>query len=233
MSLPVRSANEIVTAIAAGELSAVDGTRQTLATIDQENESLNAFISVSGESAIAAAEAIDADRAAGKPLGPLAGLPIAIKDGICTAGQRTTAGSNMLHDFVPPYDATIVSRLRAAGAICIGKANMDEFAMGSSTENSFFGVTKNPYSANHVAGGSSGGSAACVGAGAGFLFDWLRHRWIDPAAGGILRHHGTQANLRTGQPVRPDRVCQFARPDRPDGGICSRRRAHHTNDCRP
>ena len=165
MSLPVRSASETVAAIASGELAAADLIRQTLATIDQENESLNAFISVCSETALRHAESIDADRAAGKPLGPLAGLPIAIKDGICTAGQRTTAGSNMLHDFVPPYDATIVSRLRDAGAICIGKANMDEFAMGSSTENSFFGVTKNPYSSGHVAGGSSGGSSACVGAG--------------------------------------------------------------------
>jgi aspartyl-tRNA(Asn)/glutamyl-tRNA(Gln) amidotransferase subunit A len=164
MDYSTTSASEIVKHISTGELSAVDCTQQYLTQIEKQNESLNAFLIVEGEETLETASKIDEQIAAGKSPGPLAGLPIAIKDGICTTGLRTSAGSRMLENFEPPYDATVVERLRDAGAIVIGKTNMDEFAMGSSTENSYFGPTRNPWSSDRVPGGSSGGSAACVSA---------------------------------------------------------------------
>ena len=161
MTLSALNADVIVDKLNAGEVTATDCVQHFLDRIQSHNGDLNAFISIS-ESAVEQAESIDQLRKAGKPVGCLAGLPIAIKDGICVAGQPTTAGSRMLEKFSPPYDATIVEKLKSAGAIIIGKTNMDEFAMGSSTENSFFGPTANPWATNRVPGGSSGGSAACV-----------------------------------------------------------------------
>ncbi len=158
------TAAEIVGQIAAGDFSAVDCTRYFIDEITRRDQEINSFLSVADESALAAATKIDKQRRAGQPLPPLAGLPIAIKDGICTTGQRTSAGSHMLEKFVPPYNATAVQRLVDDGAIVIGKTNMDEFAMGSSTENSYFGSTCNPWSTDCVPGGSSGGSAASVAA---------------------------------------------------------------------
>ena len=161
MTLSALNADVIVDKLNAGEVTATDCVQHFLDRIESHNGDLNAFISIS-ESAVEQAESIDQLRKAGKPVGCLAGLPIAIKDGICVAGQPTTAGSRMLEKFSPPYDATIVEKLKSAGAIIIGKTNMDEFAMGSSTENSVFGPTANPWATNRVPGGSSGGSAACV-----------------------------------------------------------------------
>lgn len=157
---------EIAAAVRCGERRAVAVTEAALAAIGAREsgpDKLNAFLSWDAECALRAARAVDALAPVAR--GPLAGVPVAIKDNICTADQPTTCASRMLAGFRSGYDATVVRRLRAAGAIIIGKTNLDEFAMGSSTENSAFGPTRNPHDAARVPGGSSGGSAAAVGAG--------------------------------------------------------------------
>ncbi len=136
-----------------------------LAEIDARNEALNAFLAIDREDFLAQARAVDAKRARGETLGPLAGVPIALKDALCMRGMPTTCGSKILEGWKPPYDATVVARLRAADAIIPGKTNLDEFAMGSSTESSAYGSTRNPVDETRTPGGSSGGSAVAVAAG--------------------------------------------------------------------
>ena len=160
-----RSARQIRDAVVAGDATAVDICGEHLTRIEQLNPQLNAFNTVCADHALAAAAVVDRRRAAGEPLGPLAGVPVAIKDNLCLRGVRTTASSKMLEHYVPPYDATAVARLEAAGAIIVGKTNCDEFAMGSSNENSAFGPVRNPWAHDRAPGGSSGGSAAAVAAG--------------------------------------------------------------------
>ncbi|WP_164103462.1 Asp-tRNA(Asn)/Glu-tRNA(Gln) amidotransferase subunit GatA [Candidatus Laterigemmans baculatus] len=165
MSIPLDSATELLRLQAAGELSAVQITQAALDRIAATEPQISAFTHRADEAAIAAAEKIDRDRSAGLPLGPLAGIPVAVKDVLCTRDMPTTCSSKMLAGYHSPYDATVVARLRQAGAVLVGKTNMDEFAMGASTETSAMGVTGNPWDPSRTPGGSSGGAAAVVAAG--------------------------------------------------------------------
>jgi len=158
-----RSLTELAQALATKEISSVELTQLYLDRIARHNPQINAFVSLDAERSLAQARAADARRAAGDA-GPLTGIPLAQKDIFCAKGWRTTCGSKMLGNFVSPYDATVIEKFDAAGAVNLGKTNMDEFAMGSSNETSFFGPVRNPWDTARVPGGSSGGSAAAVAA---------------------------------------------------------------------
>jgi aspartyl-tRNA(Asn)/glutamyl-tRNA(Gln) amidotransferase subunit A len=150
------SAAEMAAALATGEISSVELTRAHLDRIAAVDGDIHAFLHLNS-AALDTAAAIDARRAAGETLSPLAGVPVAIKDVLCTLDMPSTAGSRILEGWIPPYDATVVARMRAAGLVPLGKTNMDEFAMGSSTEHSAYGNTHNPWDLTRIPGGSGGG----------------------------------------------------------------------------
>ena len=158
-------ATEIAKKVLSGEMSARSVIEQHIEIINKIEPDVNAFNLVTAEQALIDADEIDSKIASGETLGPLAGVPISVKDNLCTRGIETTCSSKILEGWKPPYDATVIEKLREAGAIIMGKTNLDEFAMGSSTENSAFGPTRNPHNLERVPGGSSGGSAAAVAAG--------------------------------------------------------------------
>ena len=183
-TLLTRPAHELAELLRSGEVTSEELTSLHLEQIEALNPTLNAFLVVDADGAMAAARAIDARRAAGEELGPLAGIPIAVKDNFCTRDLPTTCGSRMLEGWVPPYDATVITRLREAGLVILGKTNMDEFAMGSSTETSAFGPTRNPWDTDRIPGGSGGGSSAAV---AGFLAPLA----VGSDTGGSIRQPGS------------------------------------------
>lgn len=164
MPLNQLTIHELQVLLRCGEVSSTEVLQSVFKRIDEVENRVHAYITLLREQALVDAERADRELAAGKGK-ELTGIPISLKDVICTKGILTTCGSRMLYNYIPPYDATVVEKLKEAGAVCVGKVNMDEFAMGSSTENSYFGITKNPWDLERIPGGSSGGSAAAVAAG--------------------------------------------------------------------
>ncbi len=165
MSLMSLTAVELGKKIKAHEVSVLDAVTEAIAAIEEKDDTFGCFVTVTKEQALERAKTVQQRIDEGKLTGPLAGVPVAIKDNLCTEGILTTCSSKILENFVPVYTAEAVAKLEEAGAIILGKTNMDEFAMGSTTETSAFGVTRNPHNPQHVPGGSSGGSCAAVAAG--------------------------------------------------------------------
>ena len=163
---------EIGSAIKEGKITSVQAVKAFLDAIEALDGDYRTYITVVRDEALSKAAKADEAIKAGTLTGPLAGVPIAVKDNICTKGIKTTCASRMLENFIPPYDAEVIRKVEEAGMIIIGKTNMDEFAMGSTTETSYFGITSNPWDTDRVPGGSSGGSAACVTAA------WLLSHWV-------------------------------------------------------
>ena len=169
MDLEKMTALELAEKIKQRQISVLDGVKTVFAKIEKKENRIHAYLDIYKKEAYARARQVEKGIAEGIYTGPLAGVPVAVKDNICVKGKKTTCASRMLENFVPPYQAEAVSRLEQAGMIVIGKTNMDEFAMGSTTETSAYGITRNPWNTDHVPGGSSGGSCAAVAAGEAYL----------------------------------------------------------------
>ena len=179
------TAREAGAKIASREISARDLTESVLKRIDNVDSDVQSYVTVLRDSALSQADIVDNAVKSGAQINPVAGIPIALKDNLSTLGIETTCSSKILRGYKPPYDATVVKKLKDAGAVAIGKVNLDEFAMGSSTENSAFFTTKNPWNIKHVPGGSSGGSTASVAA------DEATYRWVWSNTASKLLKRGT------------------------------------------
>ena len=181
MELLDLTAVELAKEIKAGNVTAVEAMKAVLEQIDKTEADLNCYVTIDKEKALLEAERVQKEIEAGTLTGPLAGVPVAIKDNMCTEGMLTTCSSKILGNFIPAFSAEAVIKLQEAGAVIIGKTNMDEFAMGSTTETSAYGITKNPRNTEHVPGGSSGGSAAAVAANECYFA-------LGSDTGGSIRH---------------------------------------------
>lgn len=184
-----KSLTELAAGLRAGEFTSVELTQHFLDRIEKYDETLNSFITVTPEIALAQAAQADQQIAAGTA-GPLTGIPMALKDIFCTDGVKTSCGSKMLDNFVAPYNATVVEKLQQAGMPMLGKTNLDEFAMGSSNESSFYGPVKNPWDTERVPGGSSGGSAAAVAARLVPVATRYGYGWLDSPASIFNGYYG-------------------------------------------
>ena len=197
------------------EIASVELTRAVLDRIETVDGKVGAFLTVDADGAMTQAEVAD-HRLAKGDTAPLTGIPMGIKDLICTQGLRTTCASKMLEHFIPPYDATVISRLKKAGAVIVGKLNMDEFAMGSTTEHSGFQTTRNPWNLERSRGLQRRFGCGC-GGGHVSRRPGLGHRRLHPPTRLPLRRGGDQADLRTGIPFRAGGLCLFVGPDRSAG----------------
>ena len=204
MSLSRLTIHELREMLVKRQVSAVDLTKDVLDRIEKVEDKVRAYISLDPEGALSQAEAADKKLKEGTG-GALCGIPLSIKDVLCTKGMQTTCGSRILENFVPPYDATAIVKLKQADAVLLGKVAMDEFAMGSTSENCAFGPPKNPWHTEYICGGSSGGSAASVHPPAGLP---LWSRWLE-------------TNLWQGVPLRPGGICLLPGPDRPPDQECN------------
>ena len=219
------TASDIAARVRDGSTTATEVVDQHLARIDERDDEIHAFNTVTADLAREQAAQVDSIVADGGDPGPLAGVPVALKDNMCTRGVATTCSSKILEGWVPPYDGTLIERLRSAGAVLVGKTNLDEFAMGSSTENSAFGPTRNPLDTTRVPGGSSGGSSAAVAAGFAALSFGSGHRRLDPPASCAVRGGRRQPTYGRVSRYGPGGVREQSRPDRSVHALGRRRRA--------
>ena len=220
-----KSATELSQDLQAGTISSVEITQAMIDRIDAVDGQVHAFLHIDKEDALAQAKASDERRAKGESLSPLDGVPVGMKDVIAVKDQPLTAASKILENYRSPYDATVVRKLKDAGAVVAGRLNLDEFAMGSSTENSAYGPTRNPWNLDCVPGGKQRGEFRGSGSPRSTPDFGFRYRWIHPPARLPLWCGGDEANLWDGFPLRIGRLCFLPRSDRSV--------FHHRGRCRP